>query len=289
MFGYILPNKKELSDKDEKVYKGYYCGLCHALKERVGLKRQFILQYDMTFLSLLLSGLYEPPEKETEFRCLIHPIGKRTAVSSEITEYVADMNLLLGYYNLYDNYLDERKIGAKKIADSLEPKIAELRKKYPRQTEAVSKAVDQIDEAEASKEENLSLVANLFGLMMSEIFAYKKDDVWTEDLRKIGFYIGKFLYLMDAYEDIENDKKKKLYNPLLISKAYKKDCFETYIRQLLTTQLSEIATIFERMPILKNADIIRNILYSGAWMKYDVIQMKRHMGTVDNDTSTSLV
>ena len=289
MFGYILPNKKELSLTDEKTYKGYYCGLCHSIRERVGVKGQFILAYDMTFLSLLLSGLYEPREKKEEFRCLVHPVGKRTAFSSEISDYVADMNILLGYYNLYDDYEDEHNIFSKKVADSLKKEVDRVRVEYPRQAEYVSEAVRKLHEAESSREDNLSLIANFWGMMLSEIFAYKEDDIWTEDLRKMGFYLGKFSYIMDAYEDLDKDKKRKNYNPLLMSKDFKKQCFETYIRQLLTTQLSECSYIFERMPILRNADIIRNVLYSGAWMKYDLIQARKGEGNTNDKTNASLV
>ena len=275
MFGYISPNKNELSKEEISTYRGYYCGLCHALKDKAGMKGQILLAYDMTFISLLLSGLYEPKEEPEKFRCMVHPFSKRIAVNSKITDYVADMNILLGYYNLIDNYNDEGKITAKKLAESLKDDVDRITHKYPRQANCVKEALTKLEEAEHCKEENLSLVANLSGQMLSEVFAFYKDDIWSDDLRKIGTYIGKFIYVMDSYEDIEKDRRRHNYNTLILTKANDKANFETYVRQLLTSQLRECAEIFERLPILKNANIIRNILYSGAWMRYDLIQAKR--------------
>lgn len=285
MFGYISPDEKELSREEYGVYRGYYCGLCHALKSKVGNKGPFLLAHDMTFLALILSGLYEPKERYHSERCFIHPIGKKTIVESEIVQYVADMNLLLSYYNLIDNYNDEHAIVSKSFADSIKEDVNAICAKYPRQTNAMMDALSKLEEAEHCKEENLSLVANFSGMMLSEIFAYK-DDIWAEDLRKIGFYIGKFIYLMDAYEDINRDRKKQNYNPLLYSDMSDKNCFETSFRQLLETQLMECTEKFERMPILKNANIVRNVLYKGMWKKYNKLYRKRNAGLDEPEIKT---
>jgi hypothetical protein len=276
MFGYILVNKKELSAEDQRTYKTYYCGVCQALKERAGRKGQMLLQYDMTFLSLLLSGLYEPKESEKEFKCKVHPLGTKNAVVSDLSQYAADMNILLGYYNLLDDYLDDKSINARKMAESLKATVEELIHLYPRQAKAIKESVQKTAEAESCRETNLSLISGFSGKMVGEVFAWK-DDMWSDELRNIGFYLGKFIYLMDAYEDMDKDEKNHSFNPLLIARDKEEGYFETHIRQLLTTQVAECASRFEKLPVIKNLEIIRNILYSGVWMKYDLISKKhRH-------------
>lgn len=289
MFGYISPNEKELSKEEYGVYKGYYCGLCHALKNKVGNKGPFLLANDLTFLALILSGLYEPEEKYRSIRCLVHPIGRKSLVKSEIIDYVADMNLILSYYNLIDNYNDEKSKISKSLADSIKEDVNQVCEKYPRQVNSMMDALAKLEEAEHCKEENLSLVANFSGMMLEEIFAFYDDDIWSEDLREMGLYIGKFVYLMDAYEDINRDIKKQNYNPLVYSDMSDKNCFETSFRQLLETQLVECTEIFERMPILKNANIIRNILYKGVWMKYDKLFHKRNHGEIQLEEKSNLI
>ena len=104
MFGYVLINKPELKFKEYDIYKSYYCGLCHTLKKRHGIVGQISLTYDMTFLTLLLTSLYEPDITEERHRCISHPLSKHLMVSSQYTDYVADMNIILAYYKSLDDW-----------------------------------------------------------------------------------------------------------------------------------------------------------------------------------------
>lgn len=116
MFGYINVNAKELSPENKAVYQSYYCGLCRELRKSSGTKGQMLLNYDITFLVVLLTGLYEPQEEKEEFVCALHPLKKRTRISSQISEYAADMNVMLAYFNLIDDWEDERKFSKRALA-----------------------------------------------------------------------------------------------------------------------------------------------------------------------------
>ena len=104
MFGYVTVCEPELKVKDLKKYRAYYCGLCRTLKEDYGFMGQMTLTYDMTFAVILLSSLYETITKHEEHRCKVHPVKKQTMRRNEMTEYAADMNLLLAYYHLEDDW-----------------------------------------------------------------------------------------------------------------------------------------------------------------------------------------
>ena len=92
MFGYIAINKAEMKFRDFDIYHAYYCGLCKDLKERYGRSGQLTLSYDMTFLIILLSGLYEPPAEDSVRNCVAHPFQKHAARTNEITQYAADIS-----------------------------------------------------------------------------------------------------------------------------------------------------------------------------------------------------
>ena len=109
MFGYVVMNKPEIKFKDFDMYRSFYCGLCRELKERYGLSGQITLTYDMTFVILLLSGLYEPPTKKGSTRCIVHPVRRQPVRKNAITEYAADMNIFLTYYKCKDDWNDEKK------------------------------------------------------------------------------------------------------------------------------------------------------------------------------------
>ena len=118
-------------------------------------------------------------------------------------------------------------------------------------------------------------MAGLFGEIMSEIFVCRRDE-WEPSLRTVGFFLGKFIYLMDAYEDVEEDTRTGSYNPLKREFACNPGGFAEHCRQILTMMMAECSRAFETLPILLHADIIRNILYSGVWCRYEMITAKRN-------------
>ena len=107
---------------------------------------------------------------------------------------------------------------------------------------------------------------------MGELFLFRKD-VWSKNLWKMGFYLGKFIYILDAYDDLEKDIKKNSYNP------FKGICqnpgFDDRIKQMLTMMMAECSKEFETLPILENAEILRNILYAGVWNRFSTIYKER--------------
>ena len=130
MFGYIAINKAEMKFKDYDMYQAYYCGLCRRIKECYGKRGQLTLSYDMTFLIVLLTGLYEPKTVTGETRCIAHPLEKHPTKINEYTDYAASMNLILSYYKCKDDWTDERKKKGYIAAKALEPKIKKIESIY---------------------------------------------------------------------------------------------------------------------------------------------------------------
>lgn len=274
MFGYININHKIMTAEDAKAYQAYYCGLCRRLKSNCGTKGQMLLNYDMTFLVVLLTGLYELSNQESEITCALHPTKKQTVWINEATDYAADMNLILAYHNLIDDWKDDKAYTKKAFVKMLDKDYARVMSKYPRQVKALEEFMRRTEESERKHESNLDVAAGLTGEMLGEIFCWKEDE-WAEELRTLGFYMGKFIYLMDAYEDYDSDVQKNEYNPLVYVTRENTEDLDTLIRLLLTSMMSECAKSFERLPILLHADILRNVLYSGVWSKYEYLQLKK--------------
>ena len=160
-----------------------------------------------------------------------------------------------------------------------------IKQEYPRQAKAVEDYIRKLSVAEMGNEKNLDAVSGLTGEMLAEIFDWKQDE-WSEELRCMGFYLGKFVYLMDAYEDLEKDEQRGLYNPFLSWKEDNKGTdLDTFVRLILTSMLAECAKSFERLPIINYADILRNILYSGVWTRFEVNQLKKKKKKSTGDLS----
>lgn len=107
---------------------------------------------------------------------------------------------------------------------------------------------------------------------MEELFIWKEDE-WESILRRFGFFLGKFIYIMDAYEDLAEDLKKNRYNPLI--SLYNGNVYEETCLQILTMMMGECSLEFEKLPCLQDADILRNILYGGVWTRYRLMQEKQ--------------
>jgi hypothetical protein len=254
------------------MYQSYYCGLCKSLKERYGSRGQMTLSYDMTFLALLLTSLYEPETVSGYRRCVAHPVEKHLFRQNQFTDYAADMNLMLSYEKCLDDWNDEHKTKKRMMAALLKGKNRQVYERYPEKLDKITHLMDEIHRMEKAESRNIDEVSGLFGEIMSEIFVYSQDE-WEETLRRMGFFFGKFIYLMDAYEDIEKDIKEGTYNPL--KDMYAQENFEEQAEQVLLMMMAECSKAYERLPIVENTQILRNILYSGVWSRFDQVKQKR--------------
>ncbi len=272
MFGYVVINKPELKMKDFYKYKAYYCGLCKTLKEKYGRFGQMTLSFDMTFLIIFLTSLYECETVREKNRCLTHPVRKHDTLCNEITEYVADMNIVLTYYHLLDDWQDEKSMLGFSGAALLKRQYKKVNKKYPRQCDVIRESLSKLKECEKKNETDIDAVSRCFGELMAELFVYQKDR-WESSLRKIGFYLGKFIYILDAYDDIEKDRKNNSYNPLKAS--FEQEDFEEKYNEILMMMMAQCSNEFEKLPCLQDSDILRNILYEGVWTKLKKIQDER--------------
>jgi len=273
MFGYITINKPELKIKDYEIYHSYYCGLCRKLKSGYGLRGQLALTYDMTFLILLLTGLYEPETVQDVSRCVTHPFEKHPTRINIFTEYAAAMNLILACYKCEDDWHDEKKAGKAAYARLLHNRLQNMTHDLRKKQEIIKQILQETKRCEDLGITDIDRMSGLTGEMLSEVFAYRKDE-WEDELRRIGFYLGKFIYLCDAYEDVEEDLKNGNYN--LLKNIYNKPDFDGYCKEMLTMMMAECCSEFEKLPIIENIDILRNILYSGVWSRYELTKEKRH-------------
>lgn len=262
MFGYVTANIDALSEDEMKTYRGLYCGLCRSLKERRGNISRIMLTYDMTFLILVLSSLYDCVDKSGDERCFIHPVKKHCFIENEITSYAADMSVALVYNKFIDDWNDDKKVSSKICSAITKKDYQNLWQKYPRQCNAIEKCLSNLSDVERRGITVPDIPANIFGVLLAEIFVYKEDE-YASTLRMAASALGRFIYIMDAWDDLCDDIKKEHYNPLTSISSES-------IRPILTMILSECAESLFSLPLEKNINIMKNVIYSGVWMRYSV-------------------
>lgn len=270
MFGYVVANLNRLREEDRQRYQAVYCGLCRTLGEISGPECRLALSYDMAFLVLLLSSLDRTElAEEKMFRCALHPARKRVAFRNRHTRYAADLNLLLAYYQRMDDWLDDRKISALLQAKAVQKRMDEIKPRCLRQIKAIEEGLLELSGFEKSGEINPDLPAAVFGRVLGEIFV--PDNHPLEDLlRAFGDKLGRFIYLMDAAVDLKRDIKRERYNPLVSVPSSRHE-------GILKVLMADCMEAFSALPVLRDRDLMENILYSGVWTRY-LAQQKGESG-----------
>ena len=261
MFGFVVANVEALSQRDRERYQAVYCGLCHALGQHYGQLGRMTLTYDLTFLIILLSALDQTELVHSRrFRCPMHPLQKRTAFSNRHTAYAADMNLMLAYYQQLDDWQDEKKTAALMRARALGKHVPTLEARYPSQAAAIKEGLARLSELEGAGEINPDLPAAAFGGILAQVFAPQGHPL-KQELASLGDKLGRFIYLMDAAVDLKKDIKKERYNPLVTIPTHRHE-------QLLRFVMADCTEAFDALPILRDRDLMENILYSGVWTRF---------------------
>lgn len=273
LFGYVITNCKTLSDDERLRFRAMYCGMCKTLKRRYGNIGRLTLSYDMTFLAMVLSALYEPEEEMGLERCLPHPIKPHETIINSMMDYAVDLNIALAYHKCADNWQDDHNPAYAAAKLALKKAYKKAKRFRPLQCRAIEEWMDGIRGIEESGIEEIDPPMNLTGRMMGCLFQYDPADYWAEQLYRMGEGLGRFIYFMDAYDDLLKDVKHKKFNPL--KSIMDQPDFESICKDGLTMMMADCADAFEELPILKDADLIRNILYSGVWAKYGYIQNKK--------------
>ena len=271
MFGYVQIDKLELKVREYMTYKGYYCGLCMSLKKNYGNLSRFTLNYDMTYLIVVLTSLYEPNNTCESKRCIAHPQNKQLMINNEITDYGAALNILLAYNNLKDDWKDERSIKSLLAMLLFNRGYRKAKKKYPDKNKIIIESIEELEKLEKAKCNNIDEVSNVFGNLMGKLMLFR-DDHWKEYLNNIGFYLGKYIYILDAYDDMEKDKKNNSYNPFNLCEV--KDV-QQYAINLLNLNLSFLDNELNKLPLIKEKPILDNIIYSGIKNKMKMILNKQ--------------
>ena len=272
MFGYVSINPQALTEAEKRRFRAFYCGLCRVLREAYGDVGRLTLSNDMTFLTLLLSALYEPDEQAYDERCALHPVKPHHAVTHACTRYAADMNILLAYYKCLDDAADEKSLRGKAGQAALKKAFMRVRADWPVQCQTVQESLAALTELEKAESTDLDALTRQSGRMLGACFLWRQD-AFAPYLREMGDALGRFIYLMDAYEDYDGDEKHRRFNPLRALHA--QPDYEERMEEILTLEMSRCARAFECLPIQQDAGLIRNVLYSGVWGGYARLKEKR--------------
>ena len=281
MFGYVNPDRPELKVREYEVYRAYYCAVCKAIGRGAGQVPRLALHYDLAFLALLLDALSPMPNLLLQQRCVAHPARKHAiAAPTPVIAYAADMNVLLTYENLIDKWKDTRNVPGAVGALALACGAAKTARRWPDQVKEIRAQLERLNALEKAACDAADEAAEPFARIMETLFSCPliQEETTRKGLGWLGYNLGRWIYLIDAFDDLEEDAKKGTYNPYLRQYAYEGQPiaeFRGKVREQaafsLLYSLSEADKALKVLPIHKNEEILDNVLESGLVRRTDEV------------------
>lgn len=270
MFGYIKPDIPELKVKEHEVYKATYCGLCRTMGKCTGCMSKLTLSYDFAFLGLIRMVTDNVKGEIKMRRCMVHPFKKRPMVEpNESLEFCAKSSIILTKMKLKDNINDSHGLSR------LKAKIAGLVSIFFKKTEDELKPLEKkvgecIDNLTALEKENsisIDETASTFGELLGSVASFGYDNALNRILYEVGYHLGKWIYVIDAIDDMKDDLKKKSYNVLI--NACGNELTDADKDSLYCAMMLELDTMSKSLELIDFSNhrdiecIIKNIIYSG--------------------------
>ncbi len=270
MFGYVRPAAQRLTEEQQQRYEGAYCGLCHTLGRRYGLAGRMILNYDLTFLAMLLS---EGTAERCTKRCLIHPVkGRPCACGGSAFELAADMSIILTWWQIQDGIADHGFFGGLKYRAAsllLRRAYRKARALRPAFDESTRRHLEKLSELEKENCPSLDAAADTFARLLADAAHEVAQPVKRRVLEQMLYHLGRWVYLVDAADDLKNDVKTGSYNPLPLRYALPGDTLTDTARQALAQTLDgsirAMAAAFELWDFGDYGPVIESTVYEGLY------------------------
>lgn len=271
MFGYVHISPDKLSEEEKERYQACYCGLCHTLGRRYGAFARMILNYDLVFLAVLLSG-GSAPECRPQ-RCALHPIHPRCACeSSQALETAADVSVLLTWWQLRDGVADHGFWGGLKyrfLALFLRRAYKKAAGNQPDMDRQIRERLDELSRLERDGCPVPDEAANAFALLLRDVASLQPSGVKRRVLEEILYHLGRWIYLVDALDDMKKDSRSGSYNPLLLQYSAEDGALQPEDRERVASTLDAsirtMAAAFELADFGCWSGIIESVVYEGLY------------------------
>lgn len=265
MLGYVRAYRPEMKFKDYDLYKGVYCSLCKSIGKRYGLIARLTLSYDFTFLAILRMAVREKKVCMKKSHCSFNPLKKcyDCSGSSADIAYTADVSMLTFYYKIKDNIADSGFF-KKLLCKMLLPYANHIYKKARKNNPVIAEKLGNLMEEQALAEKRgagIDEAADASAKMLAEMVSTDIESSDNKALRWVGYYLGRWVYLIDAVDDCEDDMKSGSFNPL--KRRYGTSDFKDYCERMLSLTVGEAINNLNKLEIYRFYDIINNVMIYG--------------------------
>ena len=270
MFGYVKPNIAELKVKDNELYKATYCGLCRTMGKCTGCMSKLTLSYDFAFLALMRMAMEKTKGSVKMRRCIVHPFKKRPMLEvNPALEYSAKSSVILTRLKLKDNIDDSR--GFSRLIAKIVGLVSVFFKKTDEELrpleEKIKECIEELSQLEKEECDSIDMVANTFGRLLGYVASYGLTEENGKIAYEVGFHLGKWIYVVDACDDLEKDNKTGAYNVLRLAFGNSlNDSDKQNLKHAMMLELSSMSRGVELIDFSTHRDveaIIKNVVYDG--------------------------
>ncbi len=266
MFGYLNIQGDKLADGKRGLWQTFMCGLCLSTKNKVGNVARMFVNNDINAFNVLFHSICNVDVTVYNATCVAHPLKKRTLLDvTEITDKLALANVLLMYWNLYDDVVDGGASIKKRVAlAAVKPAYDKARKMWADLDKSIADNYAALRSAEERGETSIDRVSHHFARLAEQFAEAVLGDKCTEHAKTLCYNLGKWIYLIDALDDVAKDIKKGNYNPFVAAYGATSvedvTAHEDEIRFVLLTLLNRVAQAYNDLNLTKYRCILDNIL-----------------------------
>lgn len=272
MFGYVRPSDDHLTAEDKQRFQAAYCGLCRSLGRRYGLAARMILNYDLAFLAMLLSR--EPECPTAHCRCPAHPIRGCDALEPQPAfDAAADLSVILTWWQLTDGVADHgffRGLPYRAALLLLRRAYRKARARRPGFDACTQAHLEELARLEAEQCPSIDRAADAFAALLAGASEEEADPVRRRVLRQLFYHLGRWVYLVDAADDLSDDLRSGSYNPLALRFPLEGGALTAEGRQQLAATLDgsvrAMAAAFELADFGVYTPVIRATVYEGLYL-----------------------
>ncbi len=266
MFGYVRPVLARLSDDEKSLYQSAYCGLCHAMGKRHGWLSRFTLNYDFAFLAVLLCGSGGDGDSRC-MRCPAHPLRKpKACLCGGELERAADESMILTWYKLYDD-VDDRSffpgLPYRFLRRLFRRAYRRAAAAHPQFDLRVKEGMAQLRRLEDARSPQLDRAAHAFADILAAAGECVEDEVRQRTMEQLLYHLGRWIYLVDAWDDLDEDQKKGRYNPLDARFDGQAKQKREYVETTITHSARLVSAAANLMEFGRWDPIVRNVIESG--------------------------
>lgn len=266
MFGYLDIEKDKLEDGQRGLWQTFMCGLCMSTKRAYSNFPRMFITNDINFFNVLFHSVTQTDVEIENKTCFSHPFKKRTVLKTDLlTDKLSSANILLTYYNVYDDVIDDNSLAKKTVLKTLKKPFNKAKAELPQTDDTLKRMYEELQSLEKSDERSIDKVAHSFASLSQQFACQVLGENSSRNVETLCYNLGKWIYLIDALDDIDKDLKRGSYNVFARCYGFANAADVApkleEIQFLMYASLNRIAQSYNDLNLTKYTCILNNVLY----------------------------